>query len=490
MRLLRCSVLLAFAVASSSPAWGQTSAVRATTDTGDTAGVAVVTGVVFDSVGRAPLADALVQMRMEAPPRRVFSAITDATGAYRIEQVPRGQYLVSFFHPALDTLGLQPMMWHVEVRDSVTRLMYAVPSPATIWMASCRPTNPNDSTGLVLGHVYDADTHRPIAGSVVSVTWTELVIDHRGPHLDRRQLAEQTNDEGLYALCGVPSEVSVLVRAEHGAASSGVVEVTAPLRGIARRDLGIGSSDSTVVAVADSGGAATRTGDGTLLRRGTARIDGIVRSPKGDPLKDVQLVVRGTDVGATSDAGGHFALTGLPPGTYTLEARHLGFAQTRVVVDLASHHTNTVAVTMDKEVPVLNTVQIYGKRRSTRSSLTGFLERRKQGFGHFLTRADIQRQHPIEFTDLFRMIPGVRVVPTRDMGHALVMRGGAGFGRCQPVIYVDGMRLFSEDSGSLDWMVNPQEITGMEVYTGPSQAPVQYRGEGCGSVVIWTGLAP
>ena len=33
----------------------------------------------------------------------------------------------------------------------------------------------------------------------------------------------------------------------------------------------------------------------------------------------------------------------------------------------------------------------------------------------------------------------------------------------------------------------PQDIIGMEVYTSDADAPAQYRGKGCGSVLIWTG---
>lgn len=482
-------VILAVVAGSSVTAKAQTSALQAARDTGAVSG-AVVTGTIYDSVAHAPLADAWVQMRLEVGSPRVFSAATDSAGVYRIENVPSGRYIATFFHPVLESLGILPINWRVEVGDSVTRKNFAVPSGQTVWAATCPAPSANDSTGLVIGHVHDADSGVPLRGSVVSASWRELVIDQRGIRTERRQLASTTNDAGLYALCGVPANAGVLVIAEHGATSSGVVEIAAPFHAVLVRDFGVGSMDSTltVTAAADSGAA--RTGAGASLRRGTARLEGTVRTAGGDPVDDVELAVAGSDARGVSDKAGRFALADLPPGTYTLEARHLGFEPARVIVDLASHKTSTVAVTLDKEVAVLSTVHVYGKRRTSAQSISGFLERMQHGFGHFITRQDIEKHHAFYITDMLRMVPGVQVVPTGAFGHAVVMRGPTGFGNCRPVVYMDGVRMFREESGDLDWLVNTSDVSGVEVYTGPSQAPPEYQGNGCGSIVIWTGLAP
>jgi hypothetical protein len=161
-----------------------------------------------------------------------------------------------------------------------------------------------------------------------------------------------------------------------------------------------------------------------------------------------------------------------------------------VSVDLASHRATTVAVTLKEQARVLNEVTVYGTPSHTRS-LSGFAERRRLGFGHFFTRADIARRHPIVLSDLFRgSAAGIQVVPTDSrFGHKLILRGGStsliAGGGCNPTIYLDGVTL-NDSTGDVDWFADPQDVAGVEVYAGPSQTPPQFPGHGCGSVVIWT----
>ena len=494
MSLLRSLAVLGFVIAPSSLLQAQTStmsaASRTMADTGSTSAGVTVTGVVFDSVAQAPLAGAMIQMGAEAGDKKVYGATTDSTGAYRIDGVPSGSYLVTFFHPALEGLGLRPLVRRALVgSDSAIRVDYAIPSAQTIRAVICAPRTPSDSSGLLIGHLNDADSGAPLTDGQVAITWDEVVIDQRGLRPEHQQLVAHSNGDGLYALCGVPTEATVLARAERGASASGFVQIQVPARGLVQRDFRIGSADSMVaVAPADSAGGATsqRSGRGSLWR-GTARLEGIVRTPAGDPMSDVQLVLRGSTEQTMTDARGTFTLSNLPPGTFTLEARHLGFEPKRVAVDLASHHTSSITLTLDKEVPVLNTVHVYGKEQGNRT-ISGFLQRRQQGIGHFITRADIEKRHPIDISEMFRTVPGVDVIPLRGFGHRILIRGLSGLGACQPSFYIDGMSAFLPDDGNVDDLVFPDEIVGIEVYKGESESPMQFEGHGCGVVLIWTGM--
>jgi hypothetical protein len=276
-------------------------------DTGQTAAlVGTVAGVVFDSVSWTPLNDALVQMQplAESGNTTIYSARTDSAGRYRIENLPRGRYTGTFFHPALAALGMQARIWSVDVGDSIVHVPYAVPSPEAIWAGRCPLDSTNDATGLLLGHVHDADTRAPLAGSVVTVRWNQLVMDQHHLRREDRALAAATNRYGFFALCGVPATHAVLLRAEHGAASSGAIEVEVPLHGLLQRDLGIGHPGAATVATADSNAAASAAPSAAEHRRGTARLEGIVRSGTGEPMRDVELAVRETDERGTSNEDG------------------------------------------------------------------------------------------------------------------------------------------------------------------------------------------
>src|SRR5688572_15518540 len=66
-----------------------------------------VVGLVYDSVANRPLADALVQIVRTTDLRSARSSITDSRGRYRIDSIASGEYFVSFFHAAVDSLAVQ-----------------------------------------------------------------------------------------------------------------------------------------------------------------------------------------------------------------------------------------------------------------------------------------------------------------------------------------------------------------------------------------------
>jgi len=65
-------------------------------------------------------------------------------------------------------------------------------------------------------------------------------------------------------------------------------------------------------------------------------------------------------------------------------------------------------------------------------------------------------------------------------------------GRCPYRVFMDGLLVVSDPfRGDQEWvreLVRPAEVEGIEVYTRPSQVPVQYGGAqgGCGVILIWT----
>jgi hypothetical protein len=501
MRRLRACAVLGLVVSPWAVVSGQTSVASANGGTGPVPTVTVV-GTVFDSVTNAPLSHAVIQLGADTTGGAVYPAITDSLGAYRIERVPAGSYLVTFFHPALDSLGLLASVRRVRVADdSLVRLDFGIPSARTVRAVLCPLVPASDSSGLLIGHVRDADTGAPLTGSSVVVTWHELVIDTHGVRPQQEQRTGQSNGDGLYAICGVPTDAAVRARAERGAAASGFIEIRVTPWGLLQRDFGIGSPDSmtvaaatvaaaTVAARADTAASHTLApADDAVPRRGTARLEGMVRSASGDPMPDAQLLVRGSVERTTSDAQGHFVLSNLPPGTFTLETRRLGFAPKRVAVDLASHRTTTVAVTLDKEVSVLDRVTVYGKAQRHNARLTEFLQRSRAGLGHFVTPGDIEKSNAIYLSDLFYRVPGVQVIPVGAFGHALVVRGGhTSMAACQPVIYVDGLRMFVDSDGNIDDLVFPEDVAAVEMYNGPAETPSEFSGTGndCGVAVIWT----
>src|SRR5207245_11441775 len=87
-------------------------------------------------------------------------------------------------------------------------------------------------------------------------------------------------------------------------------------------------------------------------------------------------------------------------------------------------------VVLDRPVQPLDAVKSYGQGSA---SIAEFMRRVHSGFGHVLTPQDIQKRNALETTDLFRTIPGVRVMPSRGFGNVIALRGG-----CRPRVYLNG----------------------------------------------------
>ena len=74
----------------------------------------------------------------------------------------------------------------------------------------------------------------------------------------------------------------------------------------------------------------------------TGKVAGIVKdATTGEPLYGVNVVVRGTNLGAASGDDGRYYILNVPPGLYEVQAQYIGYAMmtiqnVRVTVDITS----------------------------------------------------------------------------------------------------------------------------------------------------------
>src|SRR4051812_22424273 len=102
-----------------------------------------VSGSVYDSVRGRPLSDALVQFAQVDPlgSSRILGARSDAGGKFHLDSVAPGKYLVGFFHPVLDSLGVEARGNAVQVTRDGQVIDLAGPSPATLNELLCGNTS-------------------------------------------------------------------------------------------------------------------------------------------------------------------------------------------------------------------------------------------------------------------------------------------------------------------------------------------------------------
>ncbi|MFV1988336.1 MAG: hypothetical protein ACC682_13730, partial [Gemmatimonadota bacterium] len=186
------------------------------------------------------------------------------------------------------------------------------------------------------------------------------------------------------------------------------------------------------------------------------------------------------------------------PGDQVLEIEHLGFAPMAEVVSIVADRTVDLNIQMSAN-PIELEPLVVTAVRDRRLEIRGFYDRRtwgdRTGLGQFLSIEDIERRSPSAVTSLLREFPGieVRCSGTRDCQVRTTRASG-----CREVnIYLNGTLTLGEGrsgpaaraSGiSIDELVRPFEIAGLEIYTGAGSVPAEFSGTTgrCGAIAIWT----
>ncbi len=219
----------------------------------------------------------------------------------------------------------------------------------------------------------------------------------------------------------------------------------------------------------------------------TGSIAGTVLDPDGKAIPDVEIAVAATQTSIRSDTAGKFFLANVQPGDRELRVRRLAFAPAVVMVEVAARDTSTVTITLSVVAQTLNAVVVNEDAVRIRI-MRRFEERRKQGFGHFITRREIEERNPSLLSDVVRRIPGAVLSPTAG-GRSVLRFGRAtmGPGRdCPPQYWLDGVMVYGFN---IDDIV-PSDVEGIELYAGASVIPAEFNNPrstvACGLVVIWT----
>ena len=91
---------------------------------------------------------------------------------------------------------------------------------------------------------------------------------------------------------------------------------------------------------------------------------------------------------------------------------YLDCGAVEVAVELSSKAPRQVTVTMSKPARVLDPVAVRADASTDGLDQVGFSDRKKNGFGYFMGPEQINDRQATRMTDLFRMVPSLRIVPS------------------------------------------------------------------------------
>ncbi|MBV6522500.1 MAG: hypothetical protein MNPFHGCM_02648 [Gemmatimonadaceae bacterium] len=448
--------------------------------------MATIAGIVIDSLHLAPLRGAAVSL--DGTSR---FHVTDDQGRFRIDSVPAGSYRVRVEHDLLDSLGIQMLTEPFAVADNEAKeLSLAIPSGETLVGVSCSAARRALGPSAIIGRVLDADTDAPVDSVRVSFAWSDISLQtlRRVP----RVRDAVTGRDGVFRICGLSSQLEggTLQASKQGILTS---EVRVNIEGqpLVIQGLRIGSAATVSRAESDSAARRAReaatgpTFSAVTVQRGNASITGRVLNANGNPIVGARVDVVGTPGATLTRANGEFAMSGLPSGTQSLVVRQLGYQPVEQPVELSTRAPARVTVMMTKPAQVLNPVVVTAAAEAGLDRV-GFNMRRKGSGGTFITAEDVVKRAPTTLTDVFRTVPGLRVVPVGNDYQIESSRNVMG-GCVQ--YWVDGAPWEAMFPGDVDRLYPPQEIGGIEVYQSGTNTPAQFQQAGktsCAVVVIWS----
>ncbi|HSY82486.1 MAG TPA: carboxypeptidase-like regulatory domain-containing protein [Gemmatimonadaceae bacterium] len=335
------------------------------------------------------------------------------------------------------------------------------------------------------GRVLEAESDRPVAKATISAAWTEIRVNKKKHEIDEIRVARDTTSDsaGHYHICAIAG-ASVLVQVRYGQ-----------------------SNAYYPVTVTDSGSISPELRVSVHDESDRASMTGKVVSASGVPVSGATISLLGTAATTRTSSDGTYGMRDLPAGTQVVIARSIGLGAAVVPVELSERSPVSVAVTMQQLPPTLAVVDIVADRLQLSAIYReiGFTKRQRIGNGRFLTQDQIEGRGAMQTPEIFRGVPGVRVVDDHygvlkvysDRGPSTIY----GYGDCTAYV-VDGTLVgwgkstdmpqpgTNEPFGGPDELMLPPpgDIIAAEVYQSNEPSPFVNMGPAmrCLKIILWT----
>lgn len=235
-----------------------------------------------------------------------------------------------------------------------------------------------------------------------------------------------------------------------------------------------------------------------------ARISITVADSTGRRIGGALVRIDSTDWRATSDSGS-VTLTGIVPGRHLLEARAIGYAVSAFHVRLDPNDAASVGMTLHRAAAAttLSDVVVNAKADTLKPPAfvqhdwtEGFARRKQLNVGGiFLDQGQIERRGAYKMSQLLGNLPGVEIRQMRnefgEYNPYIVMRGTSTVRgeKCPISYFLDGHPYQMSENETVDQIIQPHDVQAIEVYTGASQVPAQFKtatSARCGVIVIWS----
>jgi len=201
----------------------------------------------------------------------------------------------------------------------------------------------------------------------------------------------------------------------------------------------------------------------TVLSQTPGQIIGkVADASSNQPLVSAIVMLQGTSLGASTDMDGNYTVKNVPPGTYTIRVRYIGFVAQEATVDVQEGGNLTkdfkLSPTTVQGQEVVVTAQAVGQNAAINEQLAS------NKIVSVVSAARIQELPDANAAESVGRLPGVSIIRSGGEGTGVVVRG------LEPKyneIMIDGIEMAATnttDRGTDLSMISQNMLDGIEVF--------------------------
>ena len=187
----------------------------------------------------------------------------------------------------------------------------------------------------------------------------------------------------------------------------------------------------------------------------------VIDIESGNALPGANVLIQGTSLGAASDIDGNYYIQNIPPGTYTVIAKYLGYEDESTEIKVESNKRVQLDIKMTLMViegeEVVITAQAEGQMQAINQQLSA------KTVKNIVSKKQIQELPEANAAEAVGRLPGVSLERSGGEGNKVVIRGMASK---YSMIQIDGVNMTAtgqEDRSTDLSMISPYMLEGIEL---------------------------